>query len=124
DSNSSAQTASSSEKSTTSSSERRSSPASESASRDERSSTSAARDTRTASTGSDASKSDLVTQLNEASRELAALRAANAKLRAERSNAPSTTAASSMTAAPAARSTPADDKLNQTLRSYTQFKQE
>lgn len=62
---------------------------------------------------------DLVAQLNEASRELAALRVANAKLKAERS-------------APAARSgessgsrlDPAEERLAASLKSYTAMKQE
>jgi chromosome segregation ATPase len=62
-----------------------------------------------------------VAQLNEASRELASLRAANAKLRAEKSSAP---APAPTTSSSSSRSTPADDRLNQTLRSYAQFRQE
>lgn len=67
-----------------------------------------------------------MTQLNEATRELATLRAANAKLRAEKSSAPAPApaASSSSSSSTASRSTPADDKLNQTLRSYAQFRQE
>lgn len=129
-SSSSSSTTSSSPASTSSnsSSERRASSAD--SSRDDKSSSSSSRDgrsTTSSSTGSDAGKGDLVTQLNEATRELAVLRAANAKLRAEKSSAPApapASSASSSSSAPRATTTPADDKLNQTLRSYTQFRQE
>ena len=55
-------------------------------------------------------QSKLVAQLNDATRELATLRAANAKLRGERDSLP--------------RPDPADEKLTASLRSYVQFKQE
>lgn len=85
--------------------------------RDDREPAPVSRDSRP---GAEAGRSELVAQLNEASRELAVLRAANAKLKAERSTPPSTTSSSSSSA----RAEPVDDKLNATLRSYTQFRQE
>ena len=66
---------------------------------------------------SSAENAKLAAQLNEASRELAALRAANAKLSAER---PRTTAARDSSP----RGDPADDKIAASVRSYAQFKQE
>jgi chromosome segregation ATPase len=107
--------------SSNSSSERRASDSS----RDDKSTSPSSRDSRSASTttGGDAGKGDLVAQLNEASRELASLRAANAKLRAEKSSAPAPAPTMSSSSS-ASRSTPADDRLNQTLRSYSQFRQE
>jgi chromosome segregation ATPase len=119
DTSSSPPVATSAEKSTSSSSERRTS-ASESTSRDERSTATPTRDSRSTSSSGEPGKTDLVSQLNDASRELAALRAANAKLRAERTS----TSAATTTSAPTARPTPADEKLNQALRSYNQFRQE
>jgi chromosome segregation ATPase len=59
----------------------------------------------------------LVQQLGDASKELATLRAANAKFRAER--------AQPAKAAPAAAAIdPADEKLSASLKSYAAFKQE
>lgn len=87
------------------------------AARDDGSSASTIREARSGSAGADSG--DLVTQLNEASRELAILRATNAKLRAQKQSGGS----SNVSAASSPRSTPADEKLSQ-LRSYTQFKQE
>jgi nucleoid-associated protein YgaU len=52
----------------------------------------------------------LVSQLNDATRELATLRATNAKLRGERESLP--------------RPDPADEKLTASVQSYTKFKQE
>jgi hypothetical protein len=89
-----------------------------SASRDDRASTTAMRETRSGSASADSG--DLVSQLDAASRELAKLRAANAKLRAQAQSGGSSSASAS---ASSPRSTPADEKLSQ-LRSYTQFKQE
>ncbi|HUR60153.1 MAG TPA: LysM peptidoglycan-binding domain-containing protein [Opitutaceae bacterium] len=66
-----------------------------------------ARETRSNETPA---QSKLVAQLNDATRELASLRATNAKLRGERESAP--------------RPDPADEKLTANLRSYVQFKQE
>lgn len=83
--------------------------------REERSSPIMARDSRS---GTETGRAELVAQLNEVTRELATLRATNAKLRAER-EAPSSSSSTFR-----ARAEPADDKLNSTLRSYTQFKQE
>jgi chromosome segregation ATPase len=66
-----------------------------------------------------------VEQLNDATRELATLRAANAKLRAERSQPASASAASSITSrSDATRSDPADEKLAASMKSYSQFRQE
>lgn len=59
------------------------------------------------------STAKLVAQLNDATRELATLRATNARLRGERAPAADT-----------ARTDPVDEKLAASLRSYPQFKQE
>ena len=56
----------------------------------------------------------LVAQLNEATQELARLRAANAKLRTERAPAPAATP----------RTDPAEEKLVANIRSFAQFKQD
>ena len=65
------------------------------------------------------STSRLITQLNDATREIATLRASNAKLKA--AGAPSASPAAS---ASARESDPADAKLAARFRSYAQFKQE
>jgi nucleoid-associated protein YgaU len=72
----------------------------------------------TSENSSDASSSNarLVAQLNEASRELASLRAANARLRAEGGKSSDTRVSS--------RNDPVDEKLAASLRSYSQFKQD
>ena len=90
------------------------------------------RDARSSSVGASGDSAKLVEQLNDASRELATLRAQNAKLRAERDRpAPaSSTSSSSSTASAASAATatakadPADEKLAASLKSYAQFKQE
>jgi hypothetical protein len=64
--------------------------------------------------GGDSTK--LLAQLSDATRELATLRAANAKLKAE---TPRPAAAAPVTKADAA-----DERLTESLKSYTQFKQE
>ena len=122
-SSSSSPSSSSASTSSSSAPERRTSSAD--SSRDDKSSGASSRDNRSPS-GSDAGKGDLVTQLNEATRELATLRAANAKLRAEKNSAaaPAPASSSASSSSSASKSTPADDKLNQTLRSYPQFRQE
>jgi DNA repair exonuclease SbcCD ATPase subunit len=66
---------------------------------------------------SNAENAKLVAQLNEASRELASLRAANAKLSAERPRTTNTREASP-------KADPIDDKIAASVRSYGQFKQE
>jgi nucleoid-associated protein YgaU len=77
----------------------------------------AARRSSASSSGpSDTAK--LVEQLNEAARELATLRTANAKLRTERERPPPPVAA------PAAKADPADERLAASLKSYAAFKQE
>lgn len=63
--------------------------------------------------GDSAATAKLVAQLNDATRELATLRASNARLRGERATSPE-----------AARADPAEEKLGATMRSYSQFKQE
>ena len=80
------------------------------------------REARAASSGGSPDNARLLEQLNDASRELATLRAANAKLRAERA-APAAASSSSATTS-AARNDPTDDKLAMSLKSYAQFKQE
>lgn len=68
------------------------------------------------------SESALVAQLNEAARELATLRAANARLRAEKDRpAP---AGSARASEPAGRADPVDDKIAASLKSYGALKQE
>jgi len=68
------------------------------------------------------SESALVAQLNEASRELATLRAANARLRAEKERpAP---ASSARVGESAAKADPVDDKIAASLKSYGALKQE
>jgi chromosome segregation ATPase len=69
---------------------------------------------------------DTVAQLAEVSRELAALRVANAKLRAERDKALQTGGAAKATEpAPATpRSDPADAQIAEILKSYGNFRQE
>jgi chromosome segregation ATPase len=86
----------------------------------------AQRDGKAATTGSNADNAKLVEQLNEASRELAMLRAANAKLKAEKTAPVSSAAArpSSAAATVTAKPEPADEKLAANLKSFTQFKQE
>lgn len=81
----------------------------ESARRDERPATTATRESRPAASA-DAGRAELVSQLNEVTRELAALRVANAKLKAGASSS--------------AGGSSGDEKLDATLRSYTQFKRE
>ena len=70
-------------------------------------------------TGSSADMAKLVDQLNEAARELATLRTANAKLRADkdRPRPASTTEA-------VAKADPADERLAASLKSFAAFKQE
>lgn len=63
-----------------------------------------------------AANARLVEQLNDASRELATLRAANARLRADRSRDPSPPAST--------RADPADEKLAASFRSFAKFKEE
>lgn len=70
--------------------------------------------------GGQAETAKLVDQLNEAARELATLRTANAKLRAERER-PRPTPAPEVTTA---KADPADERLAASLKSYAQFKQE
>lgn len=67
----------------------------------------------------------LIAQLNDATREIAALRASNAKLKAMAA-APAAPAAPAATAAPAREraADPADEKLAASFKSYTQFKQD
>jgi nucleoid-associated protein YgaU len=81
---------------------------------------------RTSSTPAGGSSSDmakLVEQLNEAARELATLRTANAKLRAARpTSAPDAPAAKAEPAAP--KADPTDERLAASLKSYQAFKQE
>ena len=79
------------------------------------------RDGKPAATGSNADNAKLVEQLNEASRELAMLRAANAKLKAEK-GAPASSGSTS--SASTAKPEPADEKLTASLKSFTLFKQE
>ena len=76
---------------------------------------------RTSSTGAgtSADTAKLVDQLNEASRELATLRTANAKLRAERDRARPVAAAE-----PVAKADPVEERLATSLKSFAQFKQE
>lgn len=71
--------------------------------------------TRTVISGDSAK---LVEQLNEASRELATLRTANAKLRAQVSQPSRTSPSQSV------KSDPADEKLAASIKSYASFKQE
>lgn len=67
-------------------------------------------------------ESALVAQLNDASRELATLRAANARLRAEKDRpAPASSARASE---PAVKADPVDDKIAASLKSYGALKQE
>ncbi len=85
-----------------------------------------ARSTASASTressGSGAESANLVAQLNEASRELATLRAANARLRAERDRpAP---VSSSRATEPALKADPMEEKIAASLKSYSALKQE
>jgi nucleoid-associated protein YgaU len=61
----------------------------------------------------------LVEQLNDAARELATLRTANAKLRAEQERPRPSPAPE-----PAAKADPADERLAASLKSFAQFKQE
>lgn len=87
------------------------------------------RDTRIASASSSGNSdtTKLVEQLNDATRELATLRAANAKLRAERATSSSPGSANSSSATnstAAAKPDPADEKLAASLKSYAQFRQE
>ncbi len=77
------------------------------------------REARAASSGGGADSAKLVEQLNEASRELASLRAANAKLRAEKAAPPAPAASTSV-----AKNDALDDKLAQSMKSYGQFRQE
>jgi len=70
-------------------------------------------------TGDNAS---LVKQLNEAARELATLRAANARLKAERDRPAA--AAAPRASEPAPRLDPAEQKIAASLKSYTTLKQE
>lgn len=81
--------------------------------------------TREGGSGTSAEMAKLVDQLNEAARELATLRTANAKLRAERSRpAAEPAAVSAPAAAPAPKSDPVEEKLAASLKSYAQFRQE
>lgn len=80
----------------------------------------AARRTAGDSTGTPAEMARLVDQLNEAARELATLRTANARLRAERERAPAAPAREES----ASRVDPTEERLASTLRSYTQFRKE
>lgn len=98
--------------------------ATEVAASERRGSTSA---TREGGSGTPAEMAKLVDQLNEAARELATLRTANAKLRAERARpaaeaAPAPAAAAAP--APAPKAEPAEEKLAASLKSYAQFRQE
>jgi chromosome segregation ATPase len=85
------------------------------------------RETRTSASagnaGGGAENAKLVEQLNDATRELATLRAANAKLRAERSQ-PASASTSSASRVDAARPDPADEKLAASMKSYSQFRQD
>jgi nucleoid-associated protein YgaU len=104
----------------------RSEPAREPASATEK----AVAERRSSSSASGSSSSSdmakLVEQLNEAARELATLRTANAKLRAERERTTRTPAAETApAAAPAAtKADPVDERLAASLKSYAAFKQE
>lgn len=104
----------------------RSEPAREPASATEK----AVAERRSSSSASGSSSSSdmakLVEQLNEAARELATLRTANAKLRAERERTTRTPAAETTpAAAPAAtKADPVDERLAASLKSYAAFKQE
>ncbi len=69
--------------------------------------------------GTSADMAKLVDQLNEAARELATLRTANAKLRAERERTRPVPAAE-----PVVKADPSEERLAASLKSYTQFKQE
>jgi chromosome segregation ATPase len=80
------------------------------------SSTASARESTTTS----GENANLVTQLNDASRELATLRAANARLRAERDRPVAAPRASE----PATRADPVDEKIAASLKSYATLKQE
>ncbi len=79
---------------------------------------------------SDNSTASLIAQLNEATREMAALRVANAKLRAERDRAVTAPAVAAPAPAPvpetppAAKPDPVDEKLKGALKSYDQFRAE
>jgi nucleoid-associated protein YgaU len=70
------------------------------------------------SSESGTSNARLVAQLNEASRELATLRAANARLRAEGGRASESSSRAST------RNDPVDEKLAASVKSYSQFKQD
>jgi len=79
--------------------------------------------TGTASAAGSADTARLTEQLSEATRELATLRAANAKLRAEKA-APPKAATSSPSMATVAKPDPIDEKLAASLKSYVSFKEE
>src|SRR5437763_1426882 len=81
------------------------------------------REARGSSVGASGDTAKLVEQLNDASRELATLRAQNAKLRAAQPAAGSTSTASTASVA-STKVDPADEKLAASLKSYAQFKQE
>lgn len=74
--------------------------------------------------GAAADMAKLVEQLNEAARELATLRTANAKLRAERDRATRPAAAEPAPAPSAPKADPVDERLAASLKSYAAFKQE
>lgn len=84
------------------------------------------RTTSASGSGSSSDMAKLVEQLNEAARELATLRTANAKLRAERERPARPAAAESAPAATpaAAKADPVDERLAASLKSYAAFKQE
>lgn len=72
---------------------------------------------RESASATPAETAKLVDQLNEAARELATLRTANAKLRAERERP-------RPAAEPVAKADPAEERLAASLKSFAQFKQE
>jgi len=107
---------------TTAASERResSAPASEAPrERPTATETAAAERRATSGGGTSAEMAKLVDQLNEAARELATLRTANAKLRAEQGRSRPAAAVE-----PAPKADPTDQRLAASLKSYAQFKQE
>lgn len=76
-------------------------------------------------TGSESDQAKLVADLNEASRELASLRAAYARLKAEKgAGEPAATSSSRSSAASAVKTDPADERIAAALKSYPALKQE
>lgn len=73
---------------------------------------------------SDSDQAKLVADLNEASRELASLRAAYARLKAEKGATEPAAPSRSAAASSAAKSDPTDEKIAAALKSYTTLKQE